>query len=172
MRNTWYLAQLSIVFTVALVSCQADRATPPNSVRIQNEFYTFSVPDGYEVRYKDTRLYLRKESHYTIILAPVELLPGDTPDKVLSEVEPLHLRNTPERKVVRHWRGKFPIAGSEHPALYVVQLQRRDGRQLEVINSYVLREGWLLGVTIIGENIHEARRAEIEALLRHIEFRK
>lgn len=172
MTNTRYLAQLCIVFTVALVSCQADRATPPNSVRIQNEFYTLSIPDAYEVRYKDAQLYLRRGAHYTIVLVPVKLLPGDTPAKMLATVEPMHLRNTPERKVVRYWRGKFPIAGSEHPALYVVQLQRRDGRQQEVINSYVPREGWLLGVTIIGENIHEARRAEIEALLRHIEFRK
>lgn len=172
MTNTRYLAQLSIVFTVALVSCQADRATSPNSVRIQNGFYALSVPDAYEVRYKDARLYLRKGSHYTIVLVPVELLPGDTPAKVLATVEPMHLRSTPERKVVCYWRDKFSVAGSEHPALYVVQLQQRDGRRLEVINSYVLREGWLLGVTIIGENVHEACRAEIEALLSQIEFRR
>lgn len=173
MVNARHLTQLCIALTVVLVGCQADRAAPTSGVRVQNEFYALQVPDAYEVRCTDAQCNLRhKEAYYSVALVPVELLPGDTPDKVLAEVEPMHLRNTPEREVVRHWQGKFPIAGAERDALYVVQRLRRDGRRLEVINSYVPREGWLLGVTIVGEGVHVARRAEIEALLRTIEFRR
>lgn len=170
-RYYGYLLIASVLLT--LVGCQTDRPAPAAGIRIQNEFYTLQVPDAYEVRCTDGNCNLRhKQAYYVVVLAPVELLPGDTPDKVLAAVEPMHLRSTPERTVLRHWRGKFPIAGAERPALYVIQRQKRDGRQVEVINSYVPREGWLLGVTIMGAGVHEARRAEIEALLRKIEFRR
>lgn len=175
MKSSLFAVGVMVVGAIllTLLGCQADRAASASGVRIQNEFYALQVPDAYEVRCTESNCNLRhKQAYYAVALAPVELSPGDTPDKVLAEVEPMHLRSTPEREVLRHWRGKFPIAGAERPALYVVQRQKRDGRQLEIINSYVPREGWLLGVTVIGEGVHGARRAEVEALLRQVEFRR
>ncbi|MDW8107973.1 MAG: hypothetical protein RMK45_10920 [Armatimonadota bacterium] len=169
-----FAGTVAVCVLIGLVGCQqAERTAPASGIRVQNEFYALNVPDAYEVRCENARCNLRhKQAYYAVALVPVELQPGDTPEKVLAAVEPMHLQSTPEREVVRHWRGEFPIAGAERPALYVVQRLRRDGRQLEVINSHVPREGWLLGVTIIGEGVHGVHRGEIEALLRQIEFRR
>ncbi len=172
-RILCHLGRISaVVLLPILMGC---RSSQPQAVRqttevlFETDWYSIRLPKGWRYSGSDaTCVFTSPDRAVSITLAPVFLTSGEKADSVISEVEKHLLQNTKDRRVISFWRGQYTTAGQQVPALYVVQehSQLSEKRRVVVINTYLQKEDWLLGITIIMRHeLHSQVRQHVDKIV-------
>ncbi len=141
----------------------------------ETEWYSIRLPSGWHYSGNGANcVFTSPDKVASLTLAPVVLMGTEKTDSVISKVEKHLLQDTKNKRVVSFRRGRYKIAGQQVPALYVVQdhFQQSGKKRFEVINTYVQKKGWLLGITVvIRQEAYSQARQQVDRMLSSLQIR-